>query len=182
MEELADRYRRLAARLTSTIAAVDADRWSDQSPCADWTARQLVQHVIDIHGRFQAMFGRELADHPSVDEDPLAAFAAVRDQMQADVEDPAKVAEEYEGRFGRSTFGAAVDGFVCFDLVVHGWDLARATGQDIVVDPRDVERIQAMVEKMGDTMRENGVIAPPVDPPDGASDQDRLMASLGRAV
>jgi uncharacterized protein (TIGR03086 family) len=71
---------------------------------------------------------------------------------------------------------------VCFDLVVHGWDLARATGQDIVVDPRDVERIQAMVEKMGDTMRENGVIAPPVDPPDGASDQDRLMASLGRAV
>ncbi len=102
--------------------------------------------------------------------------------MQEDLDDPAKVDEEYDGRFGRSTFGKAVDGFVCFDLVVHGWDLARATGQDETIEPRDVEAIQSMVDAMGDVMRSNGVIAEPVEPPAGASEQERLLAALGRAV
>ena len=92
------------------------------------------------------------------------------------------VAEEYDGRFGRSTFGASVDGFVNFDLVVHGWDLARATGQDDTIDPQDVQRVQGQVDAMGDVMRENGVIAAPVDPARDASPQDRLMNSLGRST
>ena len=56
---------------------------------------------------------------------------------------------------------ASVDGFVCFDLVVHGWDLARATGQDETIDPEDIEQLQAMVDSMGPMMVENGVIEAP---------------------
>ena len=100
--------------------------------------------------------------------------------MQADLEDPARRDEEYDGRLGRSTFGKAVDGFVSFDLVVHGWDLARATGQDTTIDEREVERIQAQVDAMGDVMRSNGVIDDPVDVGPDASAQDRLLAALGR--
>ena len=177
---VAERYRRLAHTLTERVAAVPDDAWSRPSPCEDWTARDLVGHLIDVHGRFLGLVGRELVDHPSVDDDPLAAWSAVRDQVQADLDDPARAAEEYDGRFGRSSFAAAVDGFVCFDLVVHGWDLARATGQDDTIGPDEVERIGAMVTAMQPTMLENGVIQQPVDPPQDGSPQDRLLCALGR--
>ena len=180
MEDVTERYRRLAATLTARIEGVRDDAWSNPTPCAQWTARDLVGHLVDVHGRFQQLVGRTLVEHPAVEEDPAAAWAAVRDQMQADLDDPARVDQEYDGRFGRSTFGASVDGFVNFDLVVHGWDLARATGQDDTIDPQDVQRVQGQVDAMGDVMRENGVIADPVDPAPDASAQDRLMNSLGR--
>jgi uncharacterized protein (TIGR03086 family) len=180
MEPVAEQYRRLAATFTDRVASVPDDAWRNRTPCDDWTARELVGHVLEVHGRFEALVGRDLADHPSVDDDAVGAWAAVRDQMQADLDDPERAATEYEGRFGRSTFADSVGGFVCFDLVVHGWDLAHATGLDDTIDPRDVERVQAMVDGMGDTMRANGVIKQPVEPPADASAQDRLLCALGR--
>ena len=123
--------------------------------------RELVAHVIEVHGMFQKLVGRSLVEHPEVEDDPLGAWTAVRDQMQADLDDPVRANEEYDGMLGRSTFGASVDGFVCFDLVVHGWDLARATGQDETIDPEDIEPLQAMVDSMGPMMVENGVIKRP---------------------
>jgi uncharacterized protein (TIGR03086 family) len=180
MENVADRYRRLAAAMTARIAAVDPTAWSSPSPCEGWTARDVVRHLVDVHDRFEALVGLEPVQHPPVDDDPLAAFVAVRDRMQADLDDPVRREREYDGRFGRSTFGAAVDGFVCFDLVVHGWDLARATGQDETIDPDEVERLTAMVEAMGETMRANNVIGPPVEPAPGADARTRLLNALGR--
>jgi uncharacterized protein (TIGR03086 family) len=180
MEPVADRYRRLSAAMTERITAVPEEAWSHPSPCEEWTARDLVGHLVDVHGRFQRLVGRSLVDHPAVEVDPLGAWTAVRDQMEADLEDPARVAEEYHGLMGRSTFGASVDGFICFDLVVHGWDLARATGQDDTMDPRDVEQVQAMADRMGPMMLENGVIARQLDVGPDASPQQRLLAALGR--
>lgn len=182
MGSVSERYRRLAATMTARIEAVEPAAWSNPTPCEGWTARDLVGHLVDVHGRFQGLVGRDLVAHPSVDEDPVGAFVAVRDQMQADLEDPDKVKQEYEGRLGRSTFGKAVDGFVCFDLVVHGWDLARATGQDETIDPQEVERLTQMVEAMGETMRANGVIQDPVEPLPEATAQERLLNALGRRV
>src|SRR3954454_19163900 len=170
MDDVAEQYRRLSAGMPGLIAAVPDDAWSRPSPCEGWTARDLVGHLIDVHGRFQSLAGRKLVDHPPVDDDPLGAWEAVRDQMQADLEDPARRDEEYEGRLGRSTFGKSVDGFVCFDLVVHGWDLARATGQDETLDAVDVQRVAGMVEAMGEVMRSNKVIAEPVEPAPDASE------------
>jgi len=180
MESVTDRYRRLAATMTARVEGVPDDAWSNPSPCEQWTARDLVGHLVEVHGRFQQLVGRSLVEHPPVEDDPVGAWAAVRDQMQADLEDPDKLAQKYDGRLGRSTFGQSVDGFIGFDLVVHGWDLARATGQDDAIDPRDVERLQAQVDAMGDVMRQNGVIADPVEPAPDASAQDRLLNALGR--
>lgn len=182
MENVTERYRRLSRVMSHKIADVPDDAWESPTPCQDWTARDLVSHLLEVHGRFQGLVGRSLVTHPDVTEDPLGAWEAVRSQMQEDLDDPVKVAEEYDGRFGRSTFAKAVDGFVCFDLVVHGWDLARATGQDETIEPGDVEAIQSMVDTMGDVMRSNGVIAEPIDPGPDASDQERLLAALGRKV
>jgi uncharacterized protein (TIGR03086 family) len=180
VEPVAERYRRLASLMTRRIAAVPDEAWSSPTPCEQWTVRELVGHLLGVHGRFQELVGRSLVDHPPVEEDPIGAWAAVRDQMQADLDDPGRVSEEYDGLLGRSTFGASVDGFVCFDLVVHGWDLARATGQDETIPSEDVGRIQAMVDKMGPMMLENGVISRQLDPGPDAAPQQRLLGALGR--
>jgi uncharacterized protein (TIGR03086 family) len=180
MEPVAERYRRLSALMTDRVAGVPDDAWTSPTPCEKWTARDLVGHLLDVHGRFQGLVGRSLVDHPPVEEDPLGAWVAVRDQMQGDLEDPDRVAEEYDGLLGRSTFGASVDGFVCFDLVVHGWDLAHATGQDDTIPAGDVEQVQAMVDTMGPMMLENGVISRQLDVGPDASPQRRLLGALGR--
>ena len=48
------RYRRLSEDFTRTVHAVPRDRWNNPSPCEDWTALDVVRHVVETHGMFLA--------------------------------------------------------------------------------------------------------------------------------
>ena len=72
-----------------------------------------------------------------------------------------------------------IDRFLGFDLVVHGWDLARATGQDETMDPAEVERIWGMAESLGDNLRRSGVCGPEIPVSGDAPLQDRLLGAAG---
>jgi uncharacterized protein (TIGR03086 family) len=180
MSEVSERYGRLAETFQSTIAAVPADRWESPSPCQEWTARDVVRHVIDAQGMFLGFVGRELGDIPSVDEDPLAAWMAASDIVLGNLEDPEVAAAEFKGFTGPSTFEAGVDRFLCFDLVVHGWDLARAAGLDHRMPAEEIPRIRAAAEAFGPALRSPQAFGPEVEAPPDADDQARLLAFLGR--
>ncbi len=180
MTEISQRYARLADAFAAKIAAVPGDRWSAQSPCPDWTALDVVRHVVTTQGMFLGLVGRALGDIPSVDDDPLAAWTAARTIVQRDLEDPDRAGAEFDGAMGRMTFESAVDRFLNFDLVVHGWDLARATGLDDHIGPNDVARVRAAAESFGDAMRSPQAFGPALEPPPDADDQQRLLAFLGR--
>ena len=180
MSEIAARYRRVAAGFTERVEAVPADRWSSASPCEGWDARDVVRHVVDAHGLFERMVDRALGELPSVDDDPRAAWAAARDVVQADLEDPEKAGVEYDGFFGRSTFEGAVDRILAGDVLVHTWDLARAAGLDEALPDDEVERGLGAFEAMGDAVRGAGVFGPAVEPPPGADAQTRLLCFTGR--
>jgi uncharacterized protein (TIGR03086 family) len=182
MITVADRYRRLAADVTRTIEQVPPDRWDSPSPCEGWTALGVVRHLVDVHGLFLGLVGRTLAPAPSVDEDVRAAWRAARDQLQGDLDDPGRAGEEFDGYYGRTTFAAAVGRFVCFDLLVHRWDLARATGLDERLDAADVAQAWEAAEGFGEALRSQGVCGPEVAPPPGADEQTRLLSFLGREV
>src|SRR5690349_15222427 len=115
MSEISDRYRRLAAGFTDRVAAVPPDRWSAPSPCEGWTGPDVVRHVIEAHGIFLGLVDRSLGQIPPVDEEPLAAWEAARDIVQADLDDPARAEEAFDGHFGRTTFEQAVDRFLSMD-------------------------------------------------------------------
>src|SRR5881394_3747770 len=121
MSEVAERYRRLSTAFAEKVAAVPKDRWSNQSPCAEWKARDVVRHVVDTQGIFLGFVDKKMDDIPSVDDDPVAAWNAARAAVQANLDDPAAAKLEFDGFWGRSTFEAGVDRFLCTDLVVHGW-------------------------------------------------------------
>ncbi len=46
MSDTLDRYRRLADDLTARVEAAPEDAWANSSPCAGWTARDVMAHVI----------------------------------------------------------------------------------------------------------------------------------------
>jgi uncharacterized protein (TIGR03086 family) len=180
MSEISQRYGRLAAAFGDKIAAVSPAAWSNPSPCEGWTARDVVRHVVTTQGMFLGFVGRELGELPSVDTDPGAAWAAASSVVLADLQDPSRAAAEFDGFTGKSTFEAAVDRFLCFDLVVHGWDLAQAAGLEDRIHPDEVSRVRAAAEQFGDALRSPQAFGPEVEAPHGADEQAQLLAFLGR--
>lgn len=180
MDEITRRYDRLSARFATRVAAVPADRWDAPTPCEDWTVTDLVAHVVDAHRMFLGLIDRAPSAAPAVTDDPTAAVDAARRDVLAALQDPATATTTYEGAFGVRTFAWGVDSFLSFDLAVHGWDLARATDQDEAIDPAEVERLRRDAEGWGEMARGPTVFGPPVDVPDDADAQARLLAFLGR--
>jgi uncharacterized protein (TIGR03086 family) len=182
MTEISDRFRRRAAAFTERVDAVPPDGWDRQSPCDDWVARDIVRHMVDNAHRFLGFVDVELPSGPSIDDDPAGAWVNARDAVQAGLDDPAVATRVFDGMMGKQTFERAVDRFGGPDLVVHAWDLARATGLDERLDPDDVHEILEAMEPMDEMMRGSGAFGPKVEPPPGADDQTRLLAFLGRTT
>ena len=175
MSEIAARYRRRADAFEAKVAAVTPDHWSDRSPCDEWTARDVVGHIIDMHGVMLAPLGRSLSAAPSLDDDPLGAFRAARADIEPLLADPALAATECATPMGRMALEQHIDGVVSEDMVLHGWDLARATGQDDTIDPAEIDRLWPGVQDIPAEMRIPGafgpgivVFGPEVEVPDDA--------------
>jgi uncharacterized protein (TIGR03086 family) len=179
METIAQRYDRLAGAFAAKIAGAGG-KWDAPSPCEDWKAIDVVKHVTETPAMFFGFIGKDFGDVPPVEDDPAGAFDSTRQKVVAALNDEATATTEFEGFMGRQTFEQSVDRFLSFDLLVHGWDLARATGQDDRMDPADVERLAEAAKGFGDAMRGPGAFGPEVEAPDGADQQDRLLAFLGR--
>jgi uncharacterized protein (TIGR03086 family) len=172
--ELADKYRWRAESFAALIDATAPGRWSDPSPCEGWSARDVVAHVVD----FQAHVLREKAgvSRPPVFadfNDPAAAFRSSSEAVQRVLDDPATTVD----------LANYLDGALSFDLPQHGWDLAKATGQDATMDPQEIGLLWSTLTqqpRLWEWQRENGWYATPVRVPENASLQDRVLGLLGR--
>jgi len=191
MSAIADRYRRHADAFQRKIAAVRPDQWSNQSPCEEWVARDVVGHIVSMHDYMLRPAGRRLSTAPSVSDDPLTAFTAARADVEAVLEDADLAETECDTPNGRMTVAQQIDEVVSDDLVLHGWDLARATGQDDAMDHDDVERLWSITTVIPATLMEKyrtpgafgpgvEVYGPEVEIPEGAPLQDRLLGLVGR--
>jgi uncharacterized protein (TIGR03086 family) len=180
MTDISARYSALAAEFTRRVDAVPEDRWEAPSPCEGWTARDVLRHILDNHVNMPGWAGLPLELTRSVDDDPRGAWAEARDALQELLDDPERAGTSYEGYFGPTTVEATIDRFLGLDLLVHAWDIARATGQDEQLPAGEVRRVYAEALELADTIRGPQVCGPAVPVPDGASEQDRLLAYLGR--
>lgn len=187
MSEIADRYHARADAFERKVAAVRPERWSNQSPCQDWTAREVVGHIVDMHGVMLRPFDRALGQAPTVGEDPLGAFRAARAEIEAVLDDPLLAATRSDTPMGPMTAEQNIDRVVSEDMVIHGWDLARATEQDDTIDPYELERMWPAVQTIGPELRTPGafgpgivVFGPEVKISEGSPLQDRVLGLLGR--
>ncbi|MEU4603350.1 TIGR03086 family metal-binding protein [Kribbella sp. NPDC023972] len=187
MGEIAERYRRRAEAFERKVAAVRPEQWGNQSPCEKWTARDVVEHVVMMHGVMLMPVARKL--EPA--DDPLTAFQEARAAVEDVLDDPVLALTETDAPTGRLTTEQHIDQVVSDDLVLHGWDLARATGQDETMDPVDVERLWASTTAIPADVMEKfrtpgafgegvEVFGPEVEVPPDAPLQDRLLGVIGR--
>lgn len=188
MTEIAARFEKVAAAFTARVEAVPADRWEQAAPCEGWVARDVVRHLVEWlpgPGFLLGAFGVETGPVPSVETDPAAAWAVVRDAIQRALDDPAVAARVEDcGPPGRLSFEAAVDMTCTPDVLIHTWDLARATGLDERLDPAEVRRqlagLEALPAEVEEKMRSSGHYGPRAAVAHDADEQTRLLAFMGR--
>lgn len=168
--------------LTETIDAVPDTAWDNPSPCEGWTARDVVGHLIDTQRDFLTRHGIDLGAAPTVATDPARAWrdhlAVVTDRLA----DPGVRAATFDSYFGPTTVGATLDTFYGFDLVVHRWDIARATGLQTTLTDDEIDRIDTAADGFGAALYSDGVCKPGPAPAAEADRTTRLLARLGRVA
>lgn len=181
MSPQSDRFRRIAADFTRVVDAVPAEAWDAPAPPEGWRARDVIGHLDEwFSGLFLDTWGVPRPAGPSLEDDPAGVWVALRDAIQAALDDPAVAPVEREIRPGTMSFADAVDRLGTSDVLMHQWDLARATGGDERLDPDEVHALLVGMEPLDEVLRQSGHYGPRVAVPDDASEQDRLIAFIGR--
>ncbi|HEX9467704.1 MAG TPA: TIGR03086 family metal-binding protein [Acidimicrobiia bacterium] len=186
--DLAELHARALQSARRPVAAVQANQWGQPSNCGDWTVRELVNHMVAGNS-----WAAELAAGKTVEEvgTRLDGDVLGNDPLQA-YDDSAAAAVAAFGAPGAMDAPCAVSygpvpgseycGHRLMDVLIHGWDVARSTGQDATLEPELVEICWALIEPHRDLLAGSGMFGSEVTVADDADGQTRLLAALGRGV
>lgn len=167
-----------AARFTELVESATTGDWARPSPVAEWTALDIVQHLVEWSRSFLKGAGIELPDL-DVEADPVACWKRHVTDIQAILDHPA-------GRVlsnphtGDKPVDEAIDQFYTADVWMHSWDLAKALGREPDLDQERCGAALAAMRSMEQMLRDSGQFGPAVPVAPDASAQDRLMAFIGR--
>jgi uncharacterized protein (TIGR03086 family) len=179
-----------ARRLGALVRAVPDDALDGPTPCPDYRLGDLLEHVGGLAFAFRAAATKDFTGvtgaGPAGDASRLPSDW--RERIPEDLVALAEAWRDPEAWTGMTQAGGIdlpgeVAGLVALDeLVVHGWDVARASGQPYDVDPAELEAVRGFVGPMADAPPEQraGLFGPPVAVPDDAPELDRLIGLTGR--
>lgn len=177
----AEQFRRFSALLTDRLRQVPPDAWESPSPCDGWSARDVVGHMVEWMPGFLASVGAPIAPGPSVADDPVAAWDHVAGEVQAVLDDPELAQREFaHEHLGTDTVEHAIAMIMVGDIVIHTWDIARATGGDETLPADYVHGMLEGMQAMDEVLRASGQFGPKVPVADDADEQTQLLAFMGR--
>ena len=185
---------RLAEALEGTgrlVTGVRPEQWSQPTPCTEWTVRQLVNHVVGGQRVFTGILRSEPSAGPPANRptgldvlgsDPVAAYRESADSLLSAFNEPGALQRVVRLPIGEMP-GAAALHLRVTESLVHGWDLARATGQPPEF-PDDLaeQALRFTRSKLADIPRRHRPFAPAQPVAEDAPAIDRLAALLGRPV
>ncbi len=163
---LAD-HRQACDGFSATVCSASG-QWDAPTPCTEWDARGVVEHVIGFH---DVLVLRPLDAKPQrPKDDPVARWALTVDALFDALSRPGVL----DGQ------RVSLVGVLTTDVLVHTWDLDRAIGLATSLDPRlcqiGLERALANREMFA----ESDMFGPRVAIPEDATVQDRLLGEFGR--
>jgi uncharacterized protein (TIGR03086 family) len=173
-----------ATESATVVRGVKPDQLDLPTPCRDWPVRTLVNHLMQVVAALEA--------------------AGRGGPVPADLWQAERMSGDWAGRFddearravaawsapsaptgtvdlgGMAMPAAAVVGMLVSDLAIHGWDLARATGQGLRCAPPVAELALRFTAETAEQGRAMGLYGPPVPVADDAPALDRALAVSGR--
>ena len=176
-----------AAVVTRVISAVRDDQLSDPTPCAGTSVAAMLDHFVGLTVAFRLGAEKQPQDGgPRADADQLPADWRDRLPRQLDALVAAwRQPAAWEGiaEVGGAKMPAAAMGVIALnEVLVHGWDLAAATGQRYDVDPAAAQRCLQFARELAAGAPEvrNGMYGPEVPVADDAGTFDGLLGATGR--
>jgi uncharacterized protein (TIGR03086 family) len=176
-----------AAEVARVVAGVRDDQLGDPTPCDGTSVAGLLDHLVGLTVAFRLgaektpQSGGPSANAAHLPADWRSRLPEQLDALVAAWRDPA--AWEGVTEVGGAQLPGAVMGVIAADeVLVHGWDLAVATGQPYRADPAAAERCLAFAVDFAATAPEarNGMFGPVVPVADDAPVLDRLLGQTGR--
>jgi uncharacterized protein (TIGR03086 family) len=180
-----------ARRLADLVASVPDELLDAPTPCPAYTVGDLVEHVGGAASAFTGAAIKDLGDATS--QGPSGDASRLSDDWRTRIpRDLAALADawrEPDAWTGMTKAGGVdlpgeVAGLVALDeIVVHGWDVARATGQPYDSDTPSLEAVNAFVSQFSEPGQEEaraGLFGPVVEVPDDAPLLDRVIGLTGR--
>jgi uncharacterized protein (TIGR03086 family) len=175
-----------AAETARVVTGATKTALDQTTPCADWDLRTLLNHTIlwtsysaerRAHGESVAedLMSKDFTAEPGYAQD----YEAQIDKAVQAWSDP----QAWEG--DRNVMGSAVPAadiaaMLIMEMVLHGWDIAEATGQDYRCDGALAQAVLETVQAQGKVFRQYQGFAEAVPVPDGVTAFDRALALSGR--
>lgn len=151
--------------------------WDNPSPCAEWDARGVVEHVIGFH---DVLLLRPMGTKPSrPGDDPKERWAVTVPAIMATLDQPSLRQPTTTGDPSPPDLERLLP-MLTIDVLVHSWDLARAVGIETQLDPELCRIAYQAVRSNDHRLRASGMFGPAVPVADDADPTTRLVAFLGR--
>lgn len=186
-DELRRLYAENAAEAARVARAIGPEQLSGRTPCTEYDVRALVNHWVlyASHGAEHRARRDQLSDDLTArdfaaEPDWAENYAAELDRAVAAWDAPA--AWEGELDIGGGWMASPDDYVVMLlgELVLHGWDVARATGQEYRASPATVETVLRFVEQNGEMFRQYKAFGESVETAPDAGAFERALALSGR--
>lgn len=174
------RWKACAEPFTQLVRSVTD--WEAPTPCEGWNARDLLDHVITSERDFAARQGREIPVFDGSRNELWTQWVKHASAVSALAGDRTFVMQALDTATGEMTVGEALLHYHGFDLLVHRWDLARSQGQDMRFTDLELDKIERALDSFGEQAYQPGILAGPLQAPEGADRQTRVLARLGRAA
>ncbi|MFB4280416.1 TIGR03086 family metal-binding protein [Nonomuraea sp. MTCD27] len=169
-----DMMTQAAGRTGALAAGVRDDQLGLPTPCSEFDVRALINHLEWVADLFASLAGKG----PMVQQREYAGDFPERARRMLAAWEPPEAWEGESPAMGLPMRTVAT--MALFDLVVHGWDLARATGAPFDAEPETVKALLGFAEHMAPMGRQQGIFADQVTVGRDATDLDRLLALTGR--
>jgi uncharacterized protein (TIGR03086 family) len=186
-DDMQDLFRRSVESFGAKVRALRVDQWALPTPCTDWDVHALVNHLVyEMRWAVPLFDGATVAavgsrfDGDLLGDVPVRAWDDAATAAVASVSTPGAMQRTVHLSFGDFP-GEEYTAQLFADLVVHGWDLARATGQDETIDSNLLGPLGDWFADRAASYRSSGAIGPRPELPDDAGPQAVLLADFGRA-
>jgi uncharacterized protein (TIGR03086 family) len=170
----------LGPALGGAAAGIRPDQLDNPTPCAQFTVRGVLEHMVTGATAFAAAFRGVAPAEPDL-TDPLAAFGPAMGELMAAIQSPGALERSIATPMGDAP-GADFARFVVLDGLVHGYDLATATGQEYTPDAELVADVTAFAAQALTGLRDGETFKDAVEPPPDATPIEALACLTGRTV